>query len=82
MAGSQAPHNGYGNYIKHTATVRGHSLQLWGAHLSRFNTTTGSPTRPGDVLGYAGSTGCSTGVHLHFTVKVDGLYVDPLTLIP
>ena len=82
MAGSQAPHNGYGNYVKHTATVNGHSLQLWGAHLSAFNTTTGSPTHPGDVLGYAGSTGCSTGTHLHFSVKVDGLYVDPLTLIP
>jgi hypothetical protein len=82
MVGSQAPHNGYGNYVKTTATVSGHSLQLWGAHLSAFNTTTGSPTNPGDVLGYAGSTGCSTGTHLHFSVKVDGLYVDPLTLIP
>lgn len=82
MTGSQPPHNGYGNYIRHTAVVSGHVLHLWGAHLSGFNTATGDPTMPGTVLGTIGSTGCSTGAHLHFSVKVDGLYVDPLTLIP
>ncbi len=82
IVGSQPPHNGYGNYVKHTTIVDGHSLQIWGAHLSGFNVTTGEGTNSGQVLGYVGSTGCSTGPHLHFSVKVDGLYVDPETIMP
>lgn len=82
MAGSQPPHNGYGNFVRHSAVVDGHTLILWGAHLSALNTATGNPTSPGSILGTVGSTGCSTGSHLHFSVRVDGLYADPLTLIP
>lgn len=82
MAGSQPPHNGYGNYVKHTAVVNGNTVELWGAHLSEFNTSTGASTTPGSTLGFTGSTGCSTGPHLHFSVRVNGLYVDPVTLIP
>lgn len=82
MAGSQPPHNGYGNFVRHTAMVDGHTVELWGAHLSGFNAATGSPTSPGSILGFIGSTGCSTGPHLHFSVRVDGLYVDPISLIP
>jgi len=82
MTGSQPPHNGYGNYVKHTAVVNGKTVELWGAHLSAFNTSTGASTTPGDILGFTGSTGCSTGPHLHFSVRVSGLYVDPVTIIP
>jgi murein DD-endopeptidase MepM/ murein hydrolase activator NlpD len=82
MSGSEEPHNGYGNYVKHVTIVDGHELQIWGAHLSAFNIGSGNPTAPDQILGFTGSTGCSTGPHLHFSVKVDGLYVDPLTLIP
>jgi len=82
MPGSQPPHQGYGNFVKHTAMVAGHRVELWGAHLSSSNVATGEPTSPGDTLGFVGSTGCSTGPHLHFSARVDGLYVDPLTLIP
>jgi murein DD-endopeptidase MepM/ murein hydrolase activator NlpD len=82
MAGSQPPHRGYGNFIRHSATVDGHFVEIWGAHLYAFAVGSGDPTTPGQVLGSIGSTGCSTGAHLHFSVRVDGLYVDPLTLIP
>ncbi len=80
--GSQPPHTGYGNYIRHSALVDGHQVILWGGHLSGFNTRSGASTVPGEVLGFTGSTGCSTGPHLHFAVRVDGRFVDPLTLIP
>jgi hypothetical protein len=82
MPGSEPPHNGYGNYVRHTVTVSGHDLQIWGAHLAGFNVAAGDPASPGAILGFIGSTGCSTGPHLHFSVRVDGLYVDPETIIP
>lgn len=85
------PYFGYGNYVKHTTTTTsgGDTLEvaLWGAHLSSFGVDSGDPTAPGQVLGLTGNTGCSTGPHLHFTVKmkINGgswQYVDPLTIIP
>ncbi len=82
MAGSLPPHTGYGNYIREAASIAGYDVIVWGAHLSGFSVSANDPTAPGQTLGAVGSTGCSTGPHLHFTVKVDGVYVDPLTLIP
>jgi murein DD-endopeptidase MepM/ murein hydrolase activator NlpD len=37
----------------------------------------GASVRRGQVVGHVGSTGWSTGCHLHFTVKLDGSYADP-----
>jgi hypothetical protein len=82
MAGSQAPHFGYGNYVKATGTVNDHGLQVWWAHLSAFVAHEGDVVMRGSVVGHTGSTGCSTGPHLHFAVKVDGVFVDPLTIMP
>lgn len=82
MAGSQAPHRGYGRYVKHTATVDGHRVEVWGAHLSALNVSSGQDSQPALILGLVGSSGCSTGSHLHFSVRVDGRYLDPLSLIP
>ena len=46
-------------------------------HLSSFAVDQGANVAAGDTVGYAGSTGISTGPHLHFAVRVDGSYVDP-----
>lgn len=46
-------------------------------HMSRVNAKEGQEVKPGDVIGYQGTTGWSTGVHLHFMVKVYGVPVDP-----
>lgn len=80
--GSLPPHLGLGNFIKQVASVDGHSLVLRYGHLTSFNTRTGVRTTPGQVLGGMGSTGCSTGSHLHFQVQVDGYTVNPARLIP
>jgi murein DD-endopeptidase MepM/ murein hydrolase activator NlpD len=82
MQGSQEPHTGYGNYVRQTGLIAGHVVSTWGAHLSGFETQTGQTLLPGGVLGAIGSTGCSTGAHLHFTVSVDYQTIDPLGVLP
>lgn len=52
------------------------------AHLVEFNVYEGQEVSRGDVLGYNGSTGLSTGPHLHFEVHHNDWYVDPLVVLP
>ncbi len=68
---------GYGNYIR---IQHGSGYATAYAHLSRFadGLKAGSRVRQGDVIGYVGSTGRSTGPHLHFEVLRDGRQVNPL----
>ena len=51
-------------------------------HMSRFadGLKAGSRVRQGQIIGYVGSTGNSTGNHLHFEIKVNGRVVDPLSV--
>lgn len=52
------------------------------AHLSRFapRLARGQPVEARQLIGYVGSTGRSTGAHLHFSAKRNGVFIDPLTL--
>ena len=65
---------GYGNY---TCVTHGGGLSTCYGHQSSFARTSGSISQ-GSILGYVGSTGHSTGPHLHFEVRVNGQAVDPL----
>lgn len=65
---------GYGNY---TCIEHGGGLSTCYAHQSSFARTSGSISQ-GSVLGYVGTTGSSTGNHLHFEVRINGSAVDPL----
>ena len=69
-----APTGGYGNY---TCVDHGGGLSTCYAHQSGF-ARTGGPVSQGTVIGYVGTTGNSTGNHLHFEVRVNGEAVDPL----
>lgn len=71
--------SGYGNYIivNHGSGV--HSLY---AHANSFTKQTGEKVKQGELLGYAGSTGWSTGPHLHFEIRVNGSVVNPAKYIP
>lgn len=60
-------------YLNHGA-----DLQTRYAHLSRMVVADGQQVRKGDVIGYVGSTGRSTGPHLHYEVRVDGVAVNPI----
>lgn len=66
---------GYGN-----CTVIAHvgGLGTLYAHQSRLAVHVGQRVKRGDVIGYVGSTGASTGPHLHFEVRVLGALADPL----
>ena len=64
----------YGNYIQ---IGHGNAIETRFAHLSRIIVSDGQQVRKGDLIGYVGSTGRSTGPHLHYEVRIDGRAVDP-----
>ena len=66
---------GYGNCIE---VDHGHGLSTRYGHLSRIQVRPGDHLAAGDQIGRMGSTGRSTGSHLHFEVRVDGRAVDPM----
>jgi len=66
----------YGNYVR----IRHNSkLKTAYAHLHKFKKgiSSGKTVKQGDVIGYVGSTGRSTGPHLHYEVLVNGVQVNP-----
>lgn len=71
--------SGYGKFvqIKHSAT-----LATAYAHASQFakNLKVGSRVSQGQVIAYVGSTGRTTGAHLHYEVKIDGKHVNPMSI--
>lgn len=71
-------HNSYGNYviIKH----KDHYQTLYG-HMSKILVKKGTKINQGDKIGLVGSTGYSTGPHLHFTVYKNGSLIDPLSIL-
>lgn len=66
---------GYGNY---TCVDHGGGVSSCYAHQAGFAASAGESVSQGDVIGYAGNTGNSTGPHLHFEIRVNGQPVDPL----
>ena len=65
----------YGLYI---SLEHGAEIQTRYGHMSRLNVYAGQRVRKGDVIGYIGSTGRSTGPHLHYEVRIAGLAVNPV----
>ncbi len=65
----------YGNYIQ---IEHGGELQTRFAHLSGFAVKSGDRVKKGDLIGYVGSTGRSTGPHLHYEVRLSGEAVNPI----
>lgn len=65
----------YGLYI---SVEHGASLQTRFGHLSRLNVAAGQQVKKGDLIGYVGSTGRSTGPHLHYEVRIAGTAVNPV----
>ncbi|MCI0691576.1 M23 family metallopeptidase [candidate division KSB1 bacterium] len=71
---------GYGNCV--VIEHKNHFGTLYG-HLSRFaDVKVGEAVEQGQVIGYVGSTGLSTGPHLHYTLFLNGNPIDPLKIQP
>lgn len=66
--------SGYGNVVE---IDHGNGLVTRYAHMSGFRTVAGRPVMPGEQIGLIGSTGRSTGPHLHFEVRVNDHPVNP-----
>ena len=70
---------GHGNFVKirHNGT-----FETLYAHMSKFakGVNVGTVVRQGQIIGYSGSTGLSTGPHLHYEVIKNGVHVNPMTV--
>ncbi len=68
----------YSSYGLFISIEHGASMETRYAHLSRLAIAAGDSVKKGDLIGYVGSTGRSTGPHLHYEVRVEGLAVNPI----
>ncbi|MFY9781016.1 MAG: peptidoglycan DD-metalloendopeptidase family protein [Candidatus Baltobacteraceae bacterium] len=71
--------SGYGNYI---AIDHGRGISTGYGHCSRIDVSVGQDVQRGQVIGAVGSTGHSTGPHVHFEIRVNGRPVDPAPRLP
>ena len=70
---------GHGNYVK---LRHNGSYETLYAHMSKFakGVNVGTTVRQGQTIGYVGSTGLSTGPHLHYEIIKNGVHVNPMTV--
>ena len=68
-------HSGYGNVIE---IHHGFGYVTRYAHLSGFKIKAGQKVKRGDLIGYSGNTGKSTGPHLHYEVRLRGVPQNPV----
>ena len=73
---------GYGNrvVISH-GKIKGNSIASTYNHNTKLKVHDGQRVKKGDIISYSGTTGASTGCHLHFEIMENGGYVDPKPFI-
>ena len=69
---------GYGNMVE---IDHGKAIATRYGHMSRIAAKPGQRVKRGDLIGYVGSTGRSTGNHLHYEVRIDGYAVNPMPFL-
>jgi len=72
---TSAYNNSYGNYV---VVAHSDGTSTLYAHMSKRNVSEKQTVKQGAVVGYVGSTGSSTGNHLHFEIRVNGVRKDPV----
>ena len=68
----------YGNFVE---IDHGDGTVSRYAHMSGYNCSLGDTVSAGYTIGYVGTTGNSTGNHLHFEIKINGSFVNPLNYL-
>lgn len=76
--GAAGPNGAYGNMV---SLDHGYGIVTKYGHLSRIAVAGDQRVMRGDVIGYVGSTGRSTGSHLHYEIWMSGRLTDPMTLL-
>lgn len=69
---------GYGLYVE---IEHGNMIQTRYGHMSSFIVEPGQQVKRGEIVGYVGSTGRSTGNHLHYEVRIEGAPVNPMPFV-
>lgn len=69
---------GYGNVVQ---LSHGNGIVTVYGHNSRIAVKTGEPVKKGQIIAYMGSTGRSTGPHVHYEIRVNGTAVDPISFL-
>jgi len=69
---------GYGNYVE---IEHGNMIQTRYGHMSSYIVRPGQQVKKGEIVGYVGSTGRSTGNHLHYEVRIEGAPVNPMPFV-
>jgi murein DD-endopeptidase MepM/ murein hydrolase activator NlpD len=72
--------NGAQKEVIITSSIGGKTYLFRYAHLNSFAVANGATVAAGQVIGYAGQTGCATGVHVHLDVRVNGVFTYPRNL--
>ncbi|MFM2410306.1 MAG: hypothetical protein RL481_1134 [Pseudomonadota bacterium] len=70
--------SGYGKYVE---VEHGNAIQTRYGHMSALNVISGQRVKQGDIIGFMGSTGRSTGSHLHYEVRIAGEPVNPVSFL-
>lgn len=68
----------YGNMV---VVDHGEGIYSMYLHLSKIAVKVGAAVKKGQLIGLVGDTGYATGPHLHLSVKIDGISVDPLSFV-
>jgi len=71
----------YRNYGKTVIVDHGLGLQTFYMHLSKINVNVGELVKPGQVIGLSGQTGYASEPHLHLTVRIDDISIDPIKFL-
>lgn len=79
VSSSDGWNGGWGNYVM---IDHGNGMQTLYAHMSSRAVSVGQTVKRGQTIGYVGSTGMSTGPHLHFEMYINGSRIDPQTRYP
>lgn len=72
-------YGGYGNLVM---VQHASGYETYYGHCSAFNAEVGDEVSKGDVIAYVGNTGRSTGPHVHFEIRIDGVRYDPEVFLP
>jgi murein DD-endopeptidase MepM/ murein hydrolase activator NlpD len=72
---------GFGNIVEIENYTNGHKILTRYAHLSKIKVATGSKVKAGTLIGMQGSTGSATASHLHYEILLNGVAINPASLL-